>query len=55
MMTTGFSLLAAFAAFNEWAIIGTPQMGWSALGISDFMRVPSPAARMTAVILMGCS
>src|SRR5450759_2942007 len=55
MMTRGVSLLAAFAAASEWAIMGTPQTGWSTLGRSEFMRVPFPAARIMAVIFIGIS
>src|SRR3989338_8875122 len=35
--------------------MGRPQMRWSTLGVSDFIRVPSPAARIIALrVLMVC-
>ncbi|CDX59586.1 hypothetical protein MPL1032_270027 [Mesorhizobium plurifarium] len=38
---------AASAAFTTCATIGRPAMACSTLGMALFMRVPSPAARMT--------
>ena len=55
MTTTGFSVLAEPAASRAWAIIGFPQTGCSTFGKSDFMRVPWPAARRTAVTFMSIS
>ncbi len=36
------------AAFSTWPIIGSPPTLCSTFGMADFMRVPSPAARMIA-------
>jgi hypothetical protein len=33
--------------------MGRPQTEWSTLGVRDFMRVPSPAARITALMRKG--
>ena len=38
---------AASAAFTTWATIGRPAIWCNTFGSALFMRVPSPAARMT--------
>ncbi len=43
---------AAIAASATHSIIGLPRILWATLAWLDFMRVPSPAARMMAVASM---
>ena len=45
--TTTFAAPASPAAATAQPIIGRPQIGCSSLGVSERIRVPSPAARIT--------
>src|SRR5215207_11225713 len=51
-MTTGFSVVADFNASSTCHTIGLPHRGCNTFGRSDFIRVPCPAARRTAVTFM---
>src|SRR5260370_805561 len=42
---------ASLTASRTQSIMGRPQMGWRTLGVRERMRVPRPAASMTAVRL----
>ena len=50
-MTATRSTPASRAAITGHAIIGRPQTGWRTLGRVERMRVPSPAAMISAVVL----
>src|SRR5690606_9004773 len=46
--TTTSPTPAVMAASTTWWIIGRPQSSWSTLAFLLFIRVPCPAARITA-------
>ena len=47
-----FAAAASRAASMTRRTIGSPRISWATLGFEDFMRVPSPAARIRATALM---